>query len=346
MVVQGLGLYYTMQCQAACGHCGVWSGPDRRERMSLAQARGYIDQLAEMGSAKVVVFVGGEPLLHLDDICELIAFTRARGIAPQVSTNAFWASTPDRARKTIEKLASAGLEHLALSADAYHSEFIDPRNVGRAFDVAREFGLIRKLQVIASAVNPETDELFASTGIDPAEVIDHSVFKLNRHDPAFDPRKYIVLNRHAVAPFGRGAFLQGHAVMTALDALEDVPCFMAMKFPIVYPNGDFYTCCCTAGFYKEYMVGNLEREPLAELDRRMRENVVFQAISVVGPVALAKSVCSKGAKLGEGFANPCHACRETLSRTDKTVLEGQAQQLLLLHSLLEPETETSFHALV
>ncbi len=346
MMVQGLGLYYTMQCQASCGHCGVWSGPDRRERMTLAQARGYIDQLAEMGSAKVVVFVGGEPLIHLDDVCELIALTHQHGIAAQVSTNAFWASTPDRARRTVEKLAAAGLDHLALSADAYHSEFIDPKNVGRAFSAAREFGLIRKLQVIASQVNPETDELFASTGIDPAEVIDHGVFKMNRHDPKFDARQYIILNRHAVAPFGRGAFLQGHAVMQGLETLEDVPCFMAMKFPIVYPNGDFYTCCCTAGFYKEYMVGNLEREPLAELDRRMRGNVVFEAISKVGPVALAKSVCAAGTNLGDGFANPCHACRETLSRTEKSVLEGQAQQLLLMHTLLEPDTETSYHALV
>jgi radical SAM protein with 4Fe4S-binding SPASM domain len=346
MVVEGLGLYVTMQCQAACGHCGVWSGPDRKEHMALPQARSYIEQLAALGSAKVVVFVGGEPLIHLEQVCELITLTRSFGITAQVSTNAFWASSEDRAKRTMEKLVAAGLNHLALSADTYHTEFIDPRNVGRAFAAARGMGVVRKLQVISSQVNSETDQLFASTGIDPAEVIDHSIFKMNRYNPNFDATRSIVLCRHAVAPFGRGAFLRGHAAMESLAALEDVPCFMAMRFPIVYPNGDLYTCCCTAGFYKEYRVGNLEQEPLSELNRRMNENVVFEAISKVGPVALAKAVCKQGTKIGDGFSNPCHACRETLSRTDKAVLESESQKLLLMHALLEPPTEHSFHQLV
>ncbi len=346
MVVQGLGLYYTMQCQAACAHCGVWSSPDRRERMSLDQARGYIEQLAELGSAKVVVFVGGEPLIHLDDICTLIAFTQQAGIGTQVSTNGFWAHSDDSARRTLDKLAAAGLEHLALSADAYHAEFIPPASVGRALRIARDYGMIRKLQVIRSQVNEESDELFRSTGIEPSEVIDHSVFKLNRHNPEFDPRRYIVMNRHWVAPFGRGAFLQGHTLLQDLDALEDLPCFMARRFPIVYPNGDFYTCCCTAGFYKEYAVGNLERQTLADLDRRMHDNVVFEAISLVGPVALAKAVRQSG-RPASMYANPCHACRETLARTDRSTLDAQSRKLLFWHSLLrDPDADAAVEALI
>jgi MoaA/NifB/PqqE/SkfB family radical SAM enzyme len=314
--------------------------------MTLAQARGYIDQLAEMGSAKVVVFVGGEPLIHLDDICELIALTRSHGIQTQVSTNGFWASSPERARKVTRQLADAGLDHLALSADSYHTEFVDPANIGRAMTAAREAGLIRKLQVITSEVNVEGEALFAATGIDPGEVIDHTLFKLHRRDPEFDAKRYIILNRHAVSPFGRGAFLQGHALLRSLDALEDMPCFMALKFPIVYPNGEFYTCCCVAGRYKEYLVGNLDQVPLREMDRRMGESVIFEAIVKVGPVALAKSVRNEGADIGVGFSSPCHACRETLSRTEHGVLESHAQKLLLMQSLFEPDRERLFDALV
>lgn len=344
MIVEGLGLYYTMQCQAACAHCGVWSAPDRKERMTLEQARGYIRQLGEAGTGKVVVFVGGEPLIHLEDICELIRFTKSYGIMTQVSTNAFWASTEERARRTLDKLASAGLDHLALSADSYHSEFIDPRNVGRAFAAAREFRLIRKLQVISSEVNPETTQLFESTGVDPAEVINHDIYKMNRHDPSFDATQYIILNRHPVVPFGRGSLLKGHTALLPLESLEDLPCFMVKRFPLVYPSGDLYTCCCTAGFYEEYLVGNLEQTPLRELDERMRDDVVFNAISCVGPVALAKAVQKDGAEIGRGFASPCHACREMLTRTEPEVLEKQARGLLFVHELLDGiTTDSSFY---
>jgi len=338
MDIEGIGLYYTLQCNASCAHCGVWSAPDRTERMTLPQARRYINAFAASANAKVVVFVGGEPLLHLDDICELIALVRSHRLLSQVSTNAFWAGSEVKAESVVGRLAFAGLDHLALSADAYHSEFIDPRNVGRAFAAARQHGLVRKLQVIRSAVSEETDRLWAATGIDPAEIIDHSVYKRNRHDPAFDAKRYIVVNRHWVAPFGRGAFLRGHVEAKSLAEVEDMPCFMVRRFPIVYPNGDLYTCCCTAGFYREYKVGNLERENLAELDARMNADPVFDAIARVGPVMLAKRMKACGTPLADRFANPCHACRETLGRSDRSELEAQAKGLLLLNSLFGDES--------
>ena len=348
MAVQGLVLYYTMRCNAACAHCGVWSSPDRQERMSLAQARRYIEALAARGPAKVVVFVGGEPLLHLEDICTLVEYTNSFGIATQVSTNAFWASTDIAAHRTVERLATAGLKHLALSADAYHTEFIDPKNVGRAFAAARQFGLIRKLQVIRSRANDEGDDLWTATGIDPAEVIDHVLFKVNRYNPDFDATQHIIVNRHWVAPFGRAAFLRDHVVLKSLEDLEDVPCFMVRKFPIVYPDGSFYTCCCTAGFFKEYKVGNLENESLATLDERMSANEVYDALSKAGPVALTKTVQAiSGRSEGTCYANPCHACRDTLSRSDPAAVETAARSLLFLHKLLSGDAaDTPFDELV
>jgi uncharacterized Fe-S cluster-containing radical SAM superfamily protein len=347
MHIRGLGLYYTMKCNASCAHCGVWSGPDRSERMSLEQASGYIEQLAEHAQPDVVVFVGGEPLLHRNDICRLIKLAKSHGIATQVSTNGFWASTEDRAQRMVEALAEAGLDHLAMSADSFHWDFIDPQNIGRAMRAARGYGMTRKLQVIRSAVHDEGDELFQATGIDPEEVVDHSVFKRHRRDPTFDAARWIIMNRHPVAPFGRGAFLSNHVVHEALDSLEDVPCFMVRRFPIVYPNGDLFTCCCTAGFYKEYFVGNLERETLPQLDARMDEDGVFDAIARVGPVALAKSVRAAGTDIGEEFANPCHACRQTLTKTPRETLESHARGLLALDAVLgNPETQREFEELV
>jgi hypothetical protein len=347
MTIQGLGLYYTMRCTAACAHCGVWSSPDRRERMSLEQASRYVEEVAEHSRPKVVVLVGGEPLLHPEDVCALVRLIRSLGIVPQVSTAAFWASSDERARRTLADLAEAGLEHLAVSIDSYHAEFIDPRNVGRAMRIAREFGLIRKLQIIRSAQDEEGLPILDAAGVDPAEVIDHRVFKAHRWDPSFDARKWIVVNQHSVVPFGRAAFLKGHVVTHALDQLEESPCLMANRFPIVYPNGDLYSCCCTAGFYKEYRVGNLEQESLAQLQERMAADPVFEAIYRVGPVALAKSVRENGGDLGEEFASPCHACRRVLARTDRDTLENESRKLVLMDALFtDPQARRRFEELV
>lgn len=343
MDVQGLGLYYTMRCNAACAHCGVWSSPDRKERMGVDQAKRYIRELAGLGTAKGVVFVGGEPLLHLEDISELIRYTHSLDIQTQVSTNAFWASSDSRARDYLERLADAGLDYLALSADSYHSEFIDPRNVGRAFRIARDFRLIRKLQVVRSRVNVEGDSLYEATGIDPAECLDSREFKLRRHDADFDARPYIIVHRNGVAPFGRAAFLRNHAELFALDELDEFPCYMVGKFPLIYPNGDVFACCCIAGFYRPYHVGNAESESLAHLAERMASNVVYEAISKVGPVSLAKS-CGVGQ--GAEFANECHACRQTFARTDRDTLEKNAKGLLFMYHLMNGAKETPFDLLL
>jgi MoaA/NifB/PqqE/SkfB family radical SAM enzyme len=346
MFVQGLGLYYTMRCNAACAHCGVWSSPDRKESMVVDQAKRYIAQLADLGKSDGVVFVGGEPLLYLDDICELIQYTRSFSIKTQVSTNAFWAASDAKANYYLQRLVDAGLDQLALSADSYHSEFIDPKNVGRALRLARNFGLVRKLHIVRSRINAEEEALYVSTGIDPVECLDALEFKLRRHEPDFDPRPYIIVHRMSVAPFGRAAFLRGHTELFALDELEEFPCYMVGKFPLIYPNGNLFACCCIAGSYRPYYVGNVDSESLGRLAERMIGNVVYQAISKVGPVALAKSCQIDAAVPGREFANACHACRETFARTDLVTLENNARGLLFMYDLMNGAEQTAFDLLL
>jgi hypothetical protein len=213
--------------------------------------------------------------------------------------------------------------------------------------IAREFGLIRKLQIIRNALDAPGLPILDAAGIDPAEGWGGLGFKAHRWDPTFDARKWIVVNQHSVVPFGRAAFLRGHVVGHALDQLEQSPCLMANRFPIVYPNGDLYSCCCTAGFYKEYRVGNLEQESLADLQARMDDDPVFEAIYRVGPVALAKAVRERGVDLGGDLASPCHACRRTLQQADRETLEQESKKLVLLDALFtDPEERRRFEELV
>ncbi len=121
---------------------------------------------------------------------------------------------------------------------------------------------------------------------------------------------------------------------------------MVRKFPLIYPNGDLYACCCIAGFYRPYLVGNADAEPLGVLAERMARNVVYEAISRVGPVALAKACRTSGVQYGAEFANECHACRETFARTDPSTLEQNARGLLYVYDLMSGAEETPFDLLV
>ena len=67
----------TIKCNLACAHCRRLEDDEAAVTdMSTVQAKGLIEQLAQLGHAQpmmpVMVFSGGEPLCR-DDICELIS---------------------------------------------------------------------------------------------------------------------------------------------------------------------------------------------------------------------------------------------------------------------------------
>ncbi|MBI4615150.1 MAG: radical SAM protein [Planctomycetes bacterium] len=335
-MIHGLAFYYTLRCNATCGHCGVWSSPDRSETMDLGRAEGYLQSLAQLPARpdRAVVFLGGEPLLFLEEICTLIDRATRLGFQTQVSTNGFWASTAERTRATVERLQRAGLTHLALSASPYHTEFVDPANLGRALAAARSTGIIRKLQIITHRAGPAESEVLEQIGLPAEEVQDEVVYQAHRRDPDFDALAHVFVRRTPAAPFGRGAFLNGHVERFPLHEVESIPCYMVRRFPLLYPNGDLYSCCCVAGFYEPYRIGNLDREPLADLERRMESNPVFEAIAKVGPVDLARfSGFEEKTSPGARFSHMCHVCREMMTGTDPAELEEKARGRLLLYQI-------------
>ncbi len=118
-------IQYTDRCNAACVQCGMRrDNPAPRSSMDPAEARRLLDRLAARGVA-AVSFTGGEPLLHLDEICALAAHARAAGIAHvRTGTNGFLfmgADGPgfaDRVRRLADKLLAAGFSTFWISLDS------------------------------------------------------------------------------------------------------------------------------------------------------------------------------------------------------------------------------------
>ena len=111
----------TIKCNLACAHCRRLESDEADVTdLSTSQAKGLIEQLAQLGQAQpmmpVLVFSGGEPLCR-DDIFELIDYAKSSGIAPALATNGTMINAA-----TAQKIADSGIVRVAVSLDGATSE--------------------------------------------------------------------------------------------------------------------------------------------------------------------------------------------------------------------------------
>ena len=125
-------LNVTRRCNLKCIHCYAGSQESTGlSELSTDEWLRVLDDLAEFG-CPVVLFSGGEPLLH-PDIVVLAKHAVASGMRAVISSN----GTPLTPRKA-EDLASVGLSYIGISLDGgqeIHDKF---RRVNGAFEMALE----------------------------------------------------------------------------------------------------------------------------------------------------------------------------------------------------------------
>ncbi len=115
----------TDRCNATCPQCSMRvSNNFSRSSLSVQQCRDIIDRAAKNG-VQALSITGGEPLLHLDDICELMNYAKTAGIKyTRTGTNGFFLRAPDqpgfteKLKRNVEKLANAGIRNFWISIDS------------------------------------------------------------------------------------------------------------------------------------------------------------------------------------------------------------------------------------
>lgn len=105
----------TYRCQNRCQFCYA-SSPERGRRvreMSTAQVRLVIDRIYDEARCPTVSFTGGEPTLR-DDLPELIAYAKGKGMRVNLITNGLRCADP----AYVATLAEAGLDSAQVSLEA------------------------------------------------------------------------------------------------------------------------------------------------------------------------------------------------------------------------------------
>jgi radical SAM protein with 4Fe4S-binding SPASM domain len=121
----------TPACNLKCKHCYFGACDERdSEELSTAEAKSFIDSLAEM-NVPVLVFSGGEPFFR-EDIAELSRYATEQGLRPIASSNGTFL-TEERARE----VADAGMQYVGVSLDGVGATNDEFRGVEGAFERAR-----------------------------------------------------------------------------------------------------------------------------------------------------------------------------------------------------------------
>jgi radical SAM protein len=119
----------TQSCALACRHCRASAQPGRDPReLTTLEGMHLVDQVAEMGT-KILVLSGGDPL-NRPDLVELVRHGKRRGLRMATIP----AATEDLRRESVDQLAAAGLDQMAVSIDFPRAEQHDRfRGVPGAF---------------------------------------------------------------------------------------------------------------------------------------------------------------------------------------------------------------------
>jgi radical SAM protein len=150
----------TQACDLACVHCRACAQPQRNPfELSTAEAKGLIDQIAEM-KAPVFVLTGGDPLKRTD-IHELVQYAHQRGVHTSMTPSATRLLT----KKAIAQLKDEGLARLGVSLDGSTAEIHDafrrvPGSYQWTLDAirwARELGL--PVQINTTITRRNLDDL-------------------------------------------------------------------------------------------------------------------------------------------------------------------------------------------
>jgi MoaA/NifB/PqqE/SkfB family radical SAM enzyme len=311
-----VGLLLTYKCTVACPHCIVKAGPHRKEEMLLEQTFNWLDQIKKYRDGHIcgISLTGGEPFYNLDHLIQIANYANNLGLIVSVVSNAFWASTRERALEVLGKCSS--IQMISISSDIPHQKLIPFSNVKNAVWAAKKLG---KLYSVAVCTENEDSPEFKELMDNILEIADAEN-----------------VNTSLILPVGRAIEEMHHDHFSYSTEPSIAACSMA-SFPIIFPNGNVIACIgppITLPESNPLFLGNLNKESLAAIFERAEHNYVLHAIRVLGPrmlVSLLKDNGFENLLPGRYVKNAtCDVCYQLLS--NKQIGE-------VLNQLIESDSE-------
>ena len=137
----------TNACTGHCKHCSEGDHNACAERIDPEIAADAVRAIVAEYDVKTVMTFGGEPLLHVDAVCEIMNAAKELNISQrQLITNGFFSSDREKIMNVASRLSQCGVNDLLLSVDAFHQESI-PLDIVKIFAAeVKKCGIPMRLQ--------------------------------------------------------------------------------------------------------------------------------------------------------------------------------------------------------
>ncbi len=277
MPLRGLHLLLTYQCTLECEHCFVWSSPETRTTMSLANVREILRQAEALGGIEWIYFEGGEPFLYYPLLRKGVHLAARMGFKVGIVTNGYWATGIREAEEALRPFRGK-VQDLSISSDLYHWGAEDGRLAEHAVAAARALGIPCGILAVAQ---PEDADAARRVGQLPPGV--SAVMYRGRA-----ARKLV--SRARLRPWTE----MGRCPFENLRDPERVH---------IDAEGNVQLC-------QGISLGNVFRRPLREIVRAYDSEThpIAGPLLEGGPVALVRRY---GVGHGRAYADACHLCDAT-----------------------------------
>lgn len=235
--IQKATILVTNKCNFKCEHC-FWGKPEKEESIKAGLLEYVICKCFE-NNISHICFSGGEPVLYLDNIVEVMRTYRNKFSKISICTNGYWGDNDI----VINKFKIAGINNIELSYDTYHSKFIDFEIIKNIIMQAKKNDVTVKC-VVAVANNKE---------------MVHVQSKLTKHiDSKYITYQYI------------GRYGNGKSIVIDNNISGNTVCAQFMRQICVDFNGLLYYCCgpyIAYGTDTNFCVGKFNQEKIDELKK-------------------------------------------------------------------------------
>ncbi len=128
--------------------CCFESTPKSTETLDRDRILSYIAESKDIEEIKTISFTGGEPFLTFEDLTMLVTAAKKAKKKVTTITNGYWATTYQKAYDKLAVLKKAGLDHLSLSHDSYHREYVQTIYVKNILNAAVNLELHTTLAMV------------------------------------------------------------------------------------------------------------------------------------------------------------------------------------------------------
>lgn len=292
MYFSSLVVETTNRCNARCAMCYQASGPKGSEMLGddhlniPALKRALAEALSIRTLAPRFHLAGGEAFIYMEECLDLIAFARAVGYeAITATTNAFWATTPEKAVTTAARMVGAGMTSLEISWDHWHSPFISAFSVENAIHGCFLNDLPINLRVLGTKSEGYHSAL--------SKLSNKAIGRLTQ------------ITAGPVFPTGRAATAIPRSDIYVTDGDLVGSCHAALNLTIV-ASGKVFPCCAGLDQTSEWSAGSITEASIVAIANRMMADPMIRILVFHGPRSLLELAGED--TTSQDYANICDAC--------------------------------------